>query len=416
MRLVLISTVAILVAFLLFGVVNVYPDNYVKIYVDNYLVEMSFTGFLILMFLLGAVIYLLLWFIGSSFRATTFFSRWRRRRGHRKAGEALGSGYLSLIKGDWRKAEKSLVSRSDNSSVPYINYLAAAQAAQEQSEYARRDEYLEAAYRAAPNERFAIGLAKARLYHLANQYELARATLDEIESQGKKNNQYLAMRLQNYQALKDWDKVHDLLPLARKQKALAEVVITNIDTQVHRAMLLEASDKKSVWRSLPKPQQQLSENTLIYAKYLVQNGDVMTAEKLVRNSLNSQPKLDEGLVVFYGNLKGAKPAKMRRTIEGWLMARPESAHLNLAAGRQACYEGNKDLAIQYLEKAITIGGLPEAYAVLGELLEANNDSGRALQIYRDGMAKLSHPELHENTDKSLPSNDFAPQEGELIKA
>ena len=431
MGIVLIIFLAIVVGFALFSFVNIYPDNYVKIYVDTYLVEMSFTGFMILMFVIGVLIYLLLSFIGSSFKATTFFSRWRKRRGHKKAGEALGSGYLSLIKGDWRRAEKSLVSRSDKSSVPYVNYLAAAQAAQEQGQFDRRDEYLTQAYEAAPSEKLAIGLAKARLHHMANQSELAHAALDDIESQGRKNAQYVAMRLQNYQALGNWAKVHDLLPLARKQGALPEQVIEEMDTQAHRALLLEAKDKKLAWRELPKPQQAHTDNTLTYAKYLVHKGDVAAAEKLVRNTLGKQQTIDSDLVDFYGKLKGAKPAKMRRAVEGWLMARPENAHLNLAAGRLAALGKNKDVAVEYLEKAIALAGLPEAYGELGELLEAHNDSGKALQLYREGLARLASGASEETALESnviggsaakadardiTPKEDITPTEGELIKA
>ncbi len=413
MRLVILIIVATCAAFALFSFINIYPDNYVKIYVDSYLLEMSFTGFMFLTLVLVAILYLFFWLVGSSFRATSVFSRWRKRRNHKKAGQALGSGYLALIKGDWRKAEKSLLARSDNSAVPYVNYLAAAQAAQEQSQFERRDEYLNEAYKAAPNEKLAIGLAKARLHHLCGQHEQAQLTLDDIENLGRKNSQFIAMRLQNYQACANWARVHDLLPAARKQDALPEQVLETMDTQAHRALLLDSSDHQATWRSLPKEQQQHVDNILTYGQHLVKNGDSTAAEKLVRAALKHQ--YDDGLVNFYGQLSTDKPAKLRRVVEGWLMARPESAELNLAAGRFAVKEKDDELAISYFEKAVELGGLPGAYTALGQLLEAKNESSRALKLYRSGLISVSEAGSESNRPE-LAVTTLAPKEGELISS
>jgi len=416
MRWVILVAVAIVVGFGLFQLVDIYPDNYVKIYVDTYLIEMSFAGFLILLFLLVGLIYVAFWLLGSTFRVTSVFSRWRKRRGYHKAGEALGTGYLALIKGDWRKAEKSLIARTDNSSVPYVNYLAAAQAAQEQSQFTRRDEYLAAAYDAAPNERLAIGLAKARLHHLAGQHDKAQATLDDIESQGRKNSQFIAMRIQNAQAMQNWSRVHDLLPSARKLDALPEQVLEQMDTQAHRALLVNANNVQATWKELPKDQQQHADNILTFANDMVKRGEHNAAEKLIRGALKHQ--YDETLINFYGKLDADKPNKLRRAVEGWLMARPESAQLNLAAGRLAIKEKNNDLAISYLEKAIELERLPGAYAALGELLEAGNDSGRALQLYRAGLASLDRDAGSTGLvqSKVVNADTSEVKEGELISS
>lgn len=417
MRWVFIVAFALILGYGFVQFVNIYPDNYVKIYVDTYLVEMSFTAFLLLLILSSGAIYVVFWLLGSTFRASNVFSRWRKKRSHLKANQSLGTGYLALIKGDWKKAEKSLIAKTDNSAVPYINYLAAAQAAQEQSQIERRDEYLALAYKVAPNERFAIGLAKARLHHLAGQHEQAEATLNDIEGEGRKNSQFIAMLLQTYQATENWDGVHDLLPAARKYDVLPAELLEKMDVEAHQALLLRSSDRQATWRQLPKVQQQKPENIALYAKDLMHNGDNGAAEKLLRVALKNQ--YDESLISLYGKLSTEKPAKLRRVIEGWLMARPESAELNLAAGRMALQEKNSEQAIEFLEKAISLGQLPGAFALLGEVLESNNESGRALQLYRAGLAKLatvSEPSLGlaVPADEVASTSEQEPSQGELI--
>ncbi len=422
MRWIVLIILALAAGVGLFHIIDVYPDNYVKVYVGKYLIEMSFIGFLFMLTLLTGLLYFGFWLLGATLRSGSLVSRWRKRRGYKKAGDALGSGYLMLIKGDWRRAEKNLIARTDSSAVPYVNYLAAAQAAQEQGEHARRDEYLNAAYKAAPNETLAIGLAKARLHHVAGQHEQAEATLNDIEHQGRKNSQFVAMRVQNFHAQQNWSKVHDLLPLARKLDALPESMIEQYDTQAHRALLVNAQDKARTWKELPKSQQQHADNILTYAQDMVHSGNVSGAEKLVRTAMKHQ--YDEQLVSFYGKLEADKPAKLRRAVEGWLMARPESAELNLAAGRLAMREQNSELATQYFERAIELGQLPGAYASLGKLYEANSEGGRALQLYRAGLAHLGGAaskelavlkDAEKNADEtSTQVAKTGAQEGELV--
>ncbi len=411
MRWILLIALSLLGGYALLQLFSVFPENYVKIYAGTYLLEMSLWTFLALLILSVLVIYTLFWFVGNMLTAGTWFGRWRKRKNHIKAEAALGAGYLFLIKGDWKKAEKKLLTKTKLSGVPYVNYLAAAQAAQEQSQYVRRDEYLLQAYKSAPNERFAIGLAKARLHYLAGQYDQAEETLNDIASEGKKNSQFVAMQLQTFQATKNWNKVHDLLPAARKLQALPETVLNDIDTEAHHALLVSAEDKEQTWKELPKGQQKQAVNLAVYAHDLIARGESASAEKLLRTALKTE--YDDSLVHLYGTIVSDKPAKLRRVVEGLLMARPESAELNLAAGRFAAQEKNTELAFKFLERAIELGQLPGAYSLLGELLEAGNESGRALQLYRSGLARLTS---REDSKSATALAVVEPKEGQLISA
>ena len=144
-----------------------------------------------------------------------------------------------------------------------------------------------------------------------------------------------------------------------------------------------APDKAEAWNNLPRAQRKRTDNVLIYTRDLVGRGEANSAEKLIRVTLKHD--WSDALVDMYGQLQTEKPAKLLRQVEGWLMARPENAHLNLAAGRLAKASKSFDAAKQFLQQAISNGPLPAAYSVLGEVFEANNESGKALQMYRVGM-------------------------------
>jgi HemY protein len=410
MRVLLLILFSAMVGYSAFLAGQIEPGNYVKIYAGSYLIELNLLSFILLVVVSVFTLYFVIRLARIIWKAPKSFSSWRLRSNKQRATQALGAGYLSLIKGDWRSAEKSLTTKSDSSSIPYVNYLAAAQAAQEQGRMAQRDDYLNAAFKAAPKERLAIGLIKARLHQSAAQYEQAEATLLDIQDIGQKNAQYTAMLLQLYQHTGQWAKAYGLLAGARKQSALPEHVLDDIADQAYSSSLTAADDKEAAWKALPRNQRKRVDNILLYASDLIDHDKNSAAEKLIRATLKNQ--WSESLVRLYASLGTDKPAKLRRIVEGWLMARPESAELNLAAGQFSLQENNLDKAKDYLQRAIELGQLPKAYSLLGQAYEASNDSGKALQLYRSGMTNLAR--VNESpliTDGKAAESGLMPIEG-----
>lgn len=387
MRYVLLLLLATVVGYGALQIGRLDPDNYVKMYIGNYVIEIKVLGFILLLIAVVLILYFTIRLIRLLWKAPKRYNKWRDAYDNKKADEELGTGYLSLIKGDWKRAERVLLSKSQHSSLPYLNYLAAAQAAQEQGKLKQRDEYLAAAYKEAPNERLAIGLTKARLHQSAGEMGKALATLHDVADIGNKNAQHTAMLMQTYQQTGDWQGAEALLPTARKLSALSAAELQQIYNRIHTSRLESAADKKVAWKALPRDQRKNPDNILVYARALIEGGDSGDAEKVIRAALKST--WSDDLVRLYGTIVTDKPAKLRRQVEGWLMARKENPELYLAAGRLAIAEKNLELAKEYLQSAIHLGQLPKAYSLLGEVFEATNESGKALQLYRSGMLSLS---------------------------
>lgn len=387
MRLILLIILASIAGYGILQIDKLDPDNYVKMYLGNYVVELKVVQFLILLLLAVVVLYFIVWLFRSLWRSPKSVSRWWHRRSRNIADEQFGAGYLSLIKGDWRRAESQLLKKSGHSHISYVSYLAAARAAAEQGKLAQRDEYLQAAYQAAPKERLAIGLTKAKLHERADQLSEARATLEDIQDIGSSNPQFTAMLLQLYERNDDWDGVQNLLPTAKKQKALPEPLLHALQDQVYTNRLLIEADKVAAYKALPRAQRKRIANIVVYARELAAKGETAAVEKLIRGTVKHD--WSDELVDIYGQLQTDKPAKLLRQLEGWLLARPENAHLNLAAGRQAKFAKSYDAAKKFLQTAIAQAQLPAAYSVLGEVYEANNESGKALQMLRVGMESLA---------------------------
>lgn len=407
MRLAIIVVVAALVGYGAYLLSLLGPGNYVKIYAGSYLWELRLVGFLMALVGLVLGLYFLIFLFGLAWRSPKWFSNWRLRSNKKQSEQNFGSGYLSLIKGDWRQAEKSLLSKSNVSGVPYVNYLAAAQAAQRLNKTPKRDEYLKAALKTAPKERFAIGLTKARLHLDAGEFDQAQLTLDDLQKEGRKNSQYLSLAIQTKIAAGNWDQALELLPSARKYDALTVVQLDHIADTAYSARLRETGQVTGVWKSLPKAQKERQENIALYAHSLIEMGNHKEAEGVLKRALKKS--LDTDLIRLFGCLESSKPAKLRKAIESWLKVHPNNAELRLAAGRFAKQEGKLDIAETHLQAAIQTEQLPQAYAMLGDIYESSDDNSKALNLYRLGMSALSSCE-----DRALSAQLAPAKEGELL--
>ena len=383
------------------------PGNYVKIYAGSYLWELRLVFFLMVLVGLVLGLYFLISLIRLAWRSPKWFSNWRLRSNKKRSEQNFGSGYLSLIKGDWRQAEKSLLNKSNVSGVPYVNYLAAAQAAQRQNKTAERDQYLNTALKTAPKEQFAIGLTKARLHLDAGELDKAQTTLADLQKDGRKNSQYLSLAMQANLAAGNWDQALEMLPSARKFDALPRAQLDRIADTAYSARLRETGQVTAVWKSLPKDQKARQENIALYAHSLIELGDHTEAENVLKSALKKS--LDTDLIRLFGSLESGKPVKLRKAVEGWLKANPNNAELRLVAGRFAKQEGKLDVAETHLQAAIQTAQLPQAYAMLGDIYESGDESGKALSLYRLGMSALSKTE-----DKALTEQLAPAKEGELV--
>ena len=143
MRLIVLVLLASVAGYGALQIDKIDPDNYVKMYLGNYVVEVKVLGFLLLLLGVVVLLYFLVWLVRLVWRSPKSISRWKSSRNRDKADQQFGAGYISLIKGDWRRAEKQLTTKTDHSHIPYVNYLAAARAAQEQGRFSQRDNYLQ---------------------------------------------------------------------------------------------------------------------------------------------------------------------------------------------------------------------------------------------------------------------------------
>ncbi|MGH1539755.1 MAG: heme biosynthesis HemY N-terminal domain-containing protein [Arenicella sp.] len=406
MRLILFLLVSLAAGYGLIRVASLTNGGYVKVFVSGYLIEINLLVFALVLIVTVLLLYLVIRLVINLLRAPKKVGDWSERRNEKQSQVKLGDGFLSLMKGDWKRAEKQLMAKAQHSKIPFVNYLAAAQAAQEQGKYQQRDFYLSQASQEAPEDKLAISMTKARLHQQVGQAEGALATLRDVEDQGQRNPQFMAMLAQAYDEVDDFEKLQEILPKARRLGALPEDVINDMQIDIDLDTFNVAKDKDLAWKSLAKTSKQSPEFVKIYADYQIGNNRSDIAEKIIRTTLKNH--WSDELVNTYGRINSTQRKKLLRQVEGWLLARPENAELHLALGRLAKLNQNTEQAEEAFEMAIKLGDLPEAYEELGRLYESEQDLRKALTLYRTGLSS--------SNTKPLPKAIEAPASSEIVVA
>lgn len=311
--------------------------------------------------------------------------RWQRRRALR-ARRRLMSGLLQLAEGRYREAERTLGPAAATSELPIFHHLLAAIAAQREGDWTRRDHYLAEADQSDSRAGLAVGLLQAQLQIEAEQWEQALATLSWVRERAPQNRRALTLLARCLQALDDQQRLGELLPELRRQRALPEPELTAVERRQFEARMrafgpdASADDIAAVWEELPRDRQREPALRAAYARALMRADCQATAEQLLRGWLREQ--WDEALVAAYGELAVDPPERAFEQIEGWLRRHPEDPALLFAAARQAARCELWGRARSYLEAAASRTGHAEVHRMLAELYERLGETERARRAYR----------------------------------
>jgi HemY protein len=317
---------------------------------------------------------------------------WRYWRRKSKSYSTTTRGLLELIEGDWRVAEKYLLTGIPQSDAPLINYLAAAKAAQQQGAYDKRDAYLRKAHDLAPHSELAVGLTQAQLLFDQGQFEQALATLGHLRSIAPKNKIVLKLLERLYVHLSDWQELLALLPSLRKVKLINLEQSQIFEQKIYGELLKNANDKnegfsglQAMWNSVPRKLQKEPEMMITYASLMLPY-PAAAAElesmlvKIIKQGWN------EGAVRLYGLLVSSSQTKQLTKAETWLRDYPDQAVLLLTLGRLCvrCQLWGK--ARNYFESSLKLQASAETYMEYGKLLEALGEQTAAVNSYREGLS------------------------------
>lgn len=374
----LLAAVAVVLGGLI-GTLVVRDPGYVLLSYGDMAFETSLWFALVLLALSYLLLRLLFWLFTRTMASTGRFGSWLKRRKASKAQKQTVQGLLLMSEGQWAEARKVLTTAAREVNTPLINYLTAARAAHELGDAEGRDELLRSAHESTPGSRFAVGLTQAELQKNAAQWEQSLATLLQLKSSSPRHPQVLAMLIQVYEELADWQALIELLPEVKKRKIFPDDGFDALQRRAWSARLAQAgAAADTVWKDLPKDLKRQPALVAAYARALLNDGADASAadnaEAAIRSAL--QQTWDDDLVVLYGQAAGADLKRQLVVAEGWVKEKPNDPKLLLTLGRICLMNEAWAKAREYFETSLRLQRSPEVYGELGRLCVAMGDSER----------------------------------------
>ncbi|PKM25751.1 MAG: heme biosynthesis protein HemY [Gammaproteobacteria bacterium HGW-Gammaproteobacteria-13] len=396
--LLILAVVAGVASLVLFGLPLAEHKGYVLIAFQGFRYESSLWAFVALVLVLWLLIYLLRLSVRLLVTSGGLLNPWSRLHGRRRVRLASEQGFLDLAEGRWARALRHLKQAASSSPQPLSYYLGAARAAHQLGHHSDSDDLLEQALNRQPQAELAIALQHAELQLARGQTDAALDTLQAMRSRHPHHHLVLRQLQQLYLQSGDWSALLGLLPDLRKEKALGNAELSELERQAWRGRLLQAARPvdgdaqaallalQQVWQAMSSAQHQVPELLAVYAEQLRQLGAEAEAEELLRHFLKQH--YDTALVRLYGLLHGRDLGKQLQAAEGWLKQHPQDAGLLLTLGRLCLHSQLWGKAKDYLESSLSFQRHPETCAELARLLAQLGELERSNSLYQEGLRLL----------------------------
>lgn len=362
---------------------------------SDYSIQITLSFFVLLLFASFFLFYYLIRSLSGMLDIPKNYRRWKKTRGHTKSEYYLTQGNLSLIEGNWVRAEKLLSKGAKYSRLPLINYIGAARAAQNLGALERRDSYLRQAYAEDSASGNAVGLTRAELQLNQQQTEQAYATLQHINNDKPGQNQVNLMMLEASSELNDWHQSLKILQALEKKGAMPVEKIrakqlhayANIITTVGGTSTL--NELKDIWQTVPKKLKKEFYLLEVYIKARLKFPDTSDCEVMIRRVIRHSS--DPVLVRLYGLVNGQNPAKQLSYIELLMKENPGDSNILLTAGTLYKRAELWGKARSCIEKSIALVPTAEAYYELATLFETQGDSENSKTNFQKGLALVANP-------------------------
>lgn len=366
-----------------------YDPGYVLIAFGGYTLETTVWVGLALFLLILLAMYLIVALLHRGLRRGGLFSRWRAERRQRRSQQQTTRGMIALVEGHYDRARRSFDRAADLAEQPLVNYLLAARASAAQGDAEQAQRYLERA-EAKGASGSAVVLARAELQLQQGRLEHALATLNQLQGGARRQPGALKLLQAVYLGLGDWRGLQQLLPDLRRQSALTDEQLHELELRVAAELLHQAgsprapapaetrlADLRACWQGLPKAATRDSRLVALYARELAAAGAEADAERLLRDALKREWTAE--LIDGYGRVAGADAGKQLQYAERWLPDHPQDAALLRCLGRLSLRNRLWGKARDYFESSLRLEDSAETCAELGRLLAhlGQHDPSRA---------------------------------------
>jgi len=361
-------------------------QGYVMINAGDYVIDATVTSSIVM--ILG--FYFALLAIEAIVNRVFYGLGWFGRHNKAKAQKQTETGILALASGDFKKAESLTLKAATRSQAPVLNYLAAAESAQQLGHEKNRDEYLRLAYENADTNTLAVGITQAKLQIKQQQFELALASLIQLHDQHPKHKVIMMLLKDVYLERAEWVALLSLLPKLQKQKLLDKQEVDELTERCHFNGLAQVAKQQGstgvldTFSKLPKALKKDEKYMHEVAIQLIKRNDHQAAYMLIMDALAKD--FYPELIAITTKLDITDFHPLIERLRLLQKSREGSGLLATTIGQLFAKESRWQDAITELNKGISQTPSLAAYSALAAAYENTNKPAEAGNIYKQGFA------------------------------
>lgn len=380
---------ALLIAGIVVGPIISGHQGYVLIQTDNYNIETSVTGLVIIMILTMVVLFAIEWLFRRIFRTGANTRGWFVGRKRRRARKQTEQALLKLAEGDYQQVEKLMAKNADHAEQPVVNYLMAAEAAQQRGDDARANQHLERATELAGDDLIPVEIARVRLQLARNENLAARHGIDKLLEITPRHPEVLRLAEQAYTRTGAWNSLLDIIPSMAK---------ANVGDEEHRAALEQqawvglmgqtladrgSDGLREWWKSQNRKTRSQVTLQVAMANLLIESDDHDTAQQIIIDGLKKQ--YDDRLAMLIPRLKTNNPEQLEKVLRQQIKTVGDRPLLWSTLGQSLMRHGEWQEASIAFRAALK--QRPDAfdYAWLADTLDRMHQPEEAALMRRDGL-------------------------------
>ncbi|YCI29503.1 protoheme IX biogenesis protein HemY [Erwinia sp. PK3-005] len=379
----------LLIAGVVIGPMIAGHQGYMLIQTDNWNIETSVTGLAIILIIALLVILGVEWLLRRLFRTGAKTRGWfmgrKRNRARRQTHEAL----IKLAEGDYHQVEKLLSRNADHAEQPVVNYLLAAEAAQQRGDEMRANQHLERAADLAHNDPIPVEITRVRLQLARNEDHAARHGVDRLLDVAPRHPEVLRLAEQAYVRTGGWSALIDILPTMEKTQVADEEHIKALRQQAWLGLMSQAMAEqgseglKRWWQSLSRKTRHETALQVAMADHLIACDDHDTAQQIVLDGLKRH--YDERLILLMPRLKTGNPEQLEKALRQQIKQHGATPLLYSTLGQLLMKHGEWQQASEALREALKQRPDGFDYAWLADTLDKLHHPEEAAQMRREGL-------------------------------
>lgn len=379
----------LLIAGIVLGPMLAGHQGYVLIQTNTWNIETSITALGIMLFALILVLFALEWLLRRIFRTGSRTRSWFTGRKRRRASKQTSLALMKLAEGDYQQVEKLMAKNADHAEQPVVNYLLAAEAAQQRGDDARASQHLARAAELSNADPIPVEITRVRLQLARNENHAARHGIDKLLEVAPRHPEVLRLAEQAYIRTGAWSSLLDILYSMEKAQVGDEAHRATLEQQAWIGLMDQARAEqgseglKAWWKNQSRKTRHHPALQVAMAEHLIDCEDFETAQQIILEGLKRE--YNDSLVMLIPRLQTAHPEQVEKALRQLIKTHGDRPLLWSTLGQMLMKHAEWREASFAFRAALKQRPDAYDYAWLADTLDKLNQPEEAAAMRRDGL-------------------------------